>query len=221
MEIYQINKQTHNFNKISVHDLKENIGTQSVKGPSMSISARPMHFKPELSSYTVYSDVYTITFYRRSIKDIDNQIEAIVLNDNPIFKKWKVINPVENVMKFIENSQLASFKHSQRDKIKSFFSEMHDNNDYNIFKLVDLLNSIYKVLSEHFGQKKNVKIEFDYYTDNEEPDLNGLSLTVFLSTDDAKMLSDIWEYLNEKLGVEDSLSDKIFFNVKQRFPDAT
>lgn len=221
MEIYQSNRQTHSFNKSPPVSFQENIRSQSAKEVNVSITARPIPDRLKSHGSTVYSDLYSMRDYKNIIKNFDKYLEVIVVSENPKNKTVRVIDPVENVVKFIENSHLASFKNSQRDKIKSLFNQMHENNGYNVFKLVDLLNEIYRVAGEDYGQKKNVKIEFDYYIDNEEPDLNGLSINIFLPTENAEILSNIWEHLNEKLVVEDFLSDKIFFNVKQRILDAT
>ncbi|MHB8371406.1 MAG: hypothetical protein ACYDAO_00120 [Thermoplasmataceae archaeon] len=125
-------------------------------------------------------------------------------------------NIVDYTIETIIKARFASFNPKNLPEIKSYISKMQALYNYNPMNLLFLLRKTNNYLQEVIKNKKGTEIEVKYFLDEEDEKLNGISINVYLPVKDAEILSDIWDYLNRNVGLEENGADKIFFNVRKK-----
>ena len=73
-----------------------------------------------------------------------------------------------------------------------------------------------KYLHEVTQYGKEIFTEIEYFLDEEDEKLDGISINIYLPVKDAKEISDIWNYLNENIDSGESGSERIFFNIRKK-----
>lgn len=138
-------------------------------------------------------------------------------NSDPIkTSKKSPSNILDNTLEKIVKTKFAFISPDNLSLIKNYISKMQATNNYNPINLLLMVEKTNKYLHEVTQYGKEIFTEIEYFLDEEDEKLDGISINIYLPVKDAKEISDIWEYLNENIGSEENGSDRIFFNVRKK-----
>ncbi len=142
--------------------------------------------------------------------------ESFTNSDSIKTSKKSPSNILDNTLEKIVKTKFAFISPSNLPMIKNYISKMQASNNYNPLNLLFMLEKATKYLQETTQYGKEIFTEIEYFLDEEDEKLDGISINIYLPVKDAKEISDIWEYLNENIGSEENGSDRIFFNVRKK-----
>jgi len=123
---------------------------------------------------------------------------------------------IDYTLETIVKARFASIDPKQLPEIKRYLSKMETLDNYNPINLLFMLRKTNNYLRDTVQDRKGIVIEIKYFLDEEDDNLDGISIDIYLRVKDAKKLSDVWGYLNENIGSEESGGERIFFNVREK-----
>ena len=125
-------------------------------------------------------------------------------------------NIVDYTLETIIKSKFASVNPNSLPQIKSYMFKMQTLKKYNPINLPIMLKKTNNYLQEVAQNRKETVTEIKYFLDEEDEQLDGISINIYLPVKEAKELSDIWDYLNENIDSEENGAERIFFNVRKK-----
>ena len=121
-------------------------------------------------------------------------------------------NIVDYTLETIIKSKFASVNPNSLPQIKSYMFKMQTLKKYNPINLPIMLKKTNNYLQEVAQNRKEIVTEIKYFLDEEDEQLDGISINIYLPVKEAKELLDIWEYLNENIDSEENGAERIFLN---------
>lgn len=125
-------------------------------------------------------------------------------------------NIVDYTLETIIKSKFASVNPNSLPQIKSYMFKMQTLKKYNPINLPIMLKKTNNYLQEVAQNRKETVTEIKYFLDEEDEQLDGISINIYLPVKEAKELLDIWEYLNENIDSEENGAERIFLNVRKK-----
>lgn len=125
-------------------------------------------------------------------------------------------NIVDYTLETIIKSKFASVNPNSLPQIKSYMFKMQTLKKYNPINLPIMLKKTNNYLQEVAQNRKEIVTEIKYFLDEEDEQLDGISINIYLPVKEAKELLDIWEYLNENIDSEENGAERIFLNVRKK-----